>query len=165
MKTYPSSTQIILLLFCVFFCLSVGGFSGYLSSNEVYGWYLTVQKPSWNPPNWLFGPVWICLYICMGISLFLNWTNKNPETPKKLLLSLFFIQLFLNGLWSIVFFRWHATGWALVEIIALLATMIAYTFLSYKTQKWASLLFIPYILWVSFASCLTYAIWQLNKGL
>jgi benzodiazapine receptor len=165
MKTYLSSTQLIPLLFCIFFCLSVGGFSGYLTTNEVFGWYLTIQKPTWNPPNWLFGPVWTSLYICMGISLFLNWTNKNHITPKKLLLTLFFVQLFLNGLWSVVFFRWHAIGWAFIEMILLLSTMIAYAVLSYKTNKWASLLFVPYIAWVSFASFLTFTIWQLNKGL
>ncbi|MBI2004793.1 tryptophan-rich sensory protein [Patescibacteria group bacterium] len=132
-------------------------------------WYLELIKPALNPPTWMFGPVWTTLFALMGISLFLVW-KQHPyilENVRMLrvwrwAIALFFIQLVLNTLWSIIFFGLHSPGGALVEIVflwlAILATIIAF----YKISRPAAWLLVPYILWVSFAAYLNYAIWSLN---
>ncbi|MFH1473141.1 MAG: TspO/MBR family protein [bacterium] len=132
-------------------------------------WYQNLAKPALNPPAWVFAPVWITLYALMGISLFLIW-KQHPYILKnvrmlfvwKIGLAAFFIQLFLNALWSIIFFGLHSLGGALIEIVflwlAILVTIIAF----YKISRPAAWLLLPYILWVSFAGYLNYAIWMLN---
>jgi len=134
---------------------------------SIAGWYAGIVKPALNPPAWVFGPVWTTLFALMGISAFLIWSSyaKATEDKKKgirLALILFGIQLVLNTLWSIIFFGLHSPGGALIEIVflwlAILATIIAF----YKISKPAAWLLVPYILWVSFAMYLNYAIWALN---
>ena len=128
------------------------------------GWYATLIRPALNPPAWVFGPVWTTLFALMGISLFLIWKSDPSVAPKERRRGgiLFFIQLALNTLWSIIFFGLHSPGGALVEIIflwlAILATIIAFA----KISKPAAWLLVPYILWVSFAGYLNYSIWVLN---
>jgi len=127
---------------------------------SIAGWYAGIVKPAFNPPSWVFGPVWITLYFLMGISLWLVW--KSNAVPKRKAMWLFAVQLVLNTAWSIIFFGLHSPGGALVEIVflwlAILPTIIAF----YKISKPAAWLLVPYILWVSFASYLNYAIWSLN---
>ena len=126
------------------------------------GWYTGLVKPALNPPAWVFGPVWTTLFALMGISAFLIWKKGLDRRDVKIALGIFLGQLVLNTLWSIIFFGLHSPGGALVEIaflwLAILATIVTF----YKISKPAAWLLLPYILWVSFAMYLNYAIWILN---
>jgi benzodiazapine receptor len=120
------------------------------------------NKPSFNPPNWIFGPVWTTLYVLMGIAFWLVWKSNAEFSIKKRAMTFFIIQLVLNFFWSILFFSFHQLGLALVEII-LLWTFIVFSIISFfPISKTASYLLVPYVLWVSFASVLNFAIWKLN---
>jgi len=128
---------------------------------SIAGWYSGIVKPIINPPAWVFGPVWTTLFAMMGISLFLIWKNQ-MATSKNMAYRFFFIQLILNTVWSIIFFYHHNIGGALIEIVflwlAILTTMVTF----YKISKPAAWLLAPYILWVTFAVYLNFAIWSLN---
>lgn len=142
--------------------LLVGFVSGFATASSVDGWYATIVKPSFNPPNWIFAPVWTTLYILMGIASYLVW--KQPATTQRNnALRLYGVQLFLNFWWSMLFFGLQSPGWAMIEIILLLASILA-TMLAFRKQSvLASWLLLPYLLWVSFATALNVAIWQLNS--
>jgi translocator protein len=149
------------LILALVITLSVGGIAGYATANAIGGWYATLVKPSFNPPNNIFAPVWTLLYIMMGIALYLIW--KQPVSKKRNIALLFFgIQLFLNFWWSILFFNYHQLGWAFVEIIAMWVFIIVTIFAFAPLSKTAAWLLVPYVSWVSFASILNYAIWRLN---
>lgn len=150
------------LIIAVLIPLSVGSLAGYFTASSVNGWYTTLVKPSFNPPNWLFAPVWTSLYIMMGIALFLVWNSGAAEDVKRTAVTLFIVQLVLNFLWSFVFFYAQQPGWALVNII-LMWIFIFLTILWFgKISSLSAWLLVPYICWVSFASVLNYAIWKLN---
>jgi len=134
---------------------------GSSSANNLYPWYDTLIKPSFNPPSWVFSPVWITLYTLMGISLFLV-LKAEDSTDKKQGLIFFTIQLVLNGLWSIVFFGTHQILWAFIVIIFLLIFIILSIWKFYKISKTAAYILIPYLLWVSFATVLNFSLYQLN---
>ena len=141
-------------------------FAGLIGSVATYPyittWYASLQKPFFNPPNWLFGPAWLILYTLMGISLYLVWEKglKNKEVKRSVVV--FGVQLALNSLWSVLFFGLKNLMLAFIEIIALWA-FIAISIVSfYKISKKAALLLVPYILWVSFAALLNYSVWMLN---
>lgn len=128
-------------------------------------WYSILNKPGFNPPSWLFGPVWTILYLMIAVSLFLVWKNKTKikNNSKKKAYWIFGIQILLNSLWSIVFFGMHQILLACIVIILLWISIILNIFYFYKISKTASYLLIPYLLWVSFASLLNFAIWILNR--
>ncbi len=129
----------------------------------IAGWYASLQKPLLNPPAWIFGPVWILLYALMGIALFLVWKNKTgPAKRHAKAVGIFFVQLALNFLWSIIFFGLRNPGAAFIEIIILWTTIIVTIALFHKISKLAAWLLVPYILWVSFAGYLNFAIWMIN---
>ena len=131
------------------------------TSKTVDTWYLELIKPSFNPPSWLFGPVWTTLYILMGISLYLVWADRKKKFRKPAF-TFYGIQLGLNALWSILFFGLQSPLYAFIEII-FLWTAIAFTiYYFYKISKNAAYLLIPYILWVSFAAILNFSIYYLN---
>ena len=142
--------------------LAVGATSGFFTVKAIPGWYAQLNKPWFNPPNWLFSPVWTSLYIMMGISLWLVWKSNAPVKIKQPALYLFAVQLILNFFWSLIFFRQHQIGWAVTEIITMwvfiLLTIIAFA----KVNNIAAWLLVPYISWVSFATVLNYSIWALN---
>ena len=142
--------------------LSIGAFGGFATAKSVKTWYPTLTKPSFNPPNWLFAPVWTLLYILIGISAYLVWMKRDRIIHFQRTVAIYFIQLILNLAWSFIFFYLHEIGFALAEIIMLLIMIIVNAIIFYKIDKWAGLLFIPYIIWVSFASFLTYNIFILN---
>lgn len=145
-------------------CVVVGTISGLLTREGVDAWYPTIEKPSFNPPNWVFAPVWSTLYVLMGIAAGLVWheMDRQRETVKKALI-FFAIQLALNALWSFLFFGLHNPLVAFIEIILLLLMMYE-TFVQFnKVNKIAGYLFIPYLLWVGFATALNGAIWWLNR--
>jgi len=142
--------------------LSIGALGGYATAQSVKTWYPLLNKPSFNPPNWLFAPVWTSLYILIGIAAYLVWVKRDQVQHFPRTVAIYFIQLILNLAWSFIFFYLHEIGFALAEIIALLLVVILNAVMFYKIDKWAGLLFIPYILWVSFASFLTYNLFILN---
>jgi benzodiazapine receptor len=141
----------------------VGGIAGYFTSSGVEGWYATANKPWFNPPNWIFAPVWTTLYVMMGIALYLVWrTETISSSVKQTAIFLFVIQLTLNFFWSLIFFKMQQPGWAFAEIITMWLAIL-FTILWFgKISSTAAWLLVPYIFWVSFASALNYAIWKLN---
>lgn len=132
----------------------------FFTISEIPTWYSTLTKPALNPPAWIFGPVWVTLYALMGISLWLVWKSNSSE--KKRAIWLFIVQLVLNAIWSPIFFGAHSIGNALVVIVLLWAAIVLTIFVFNKISKLAAWLLVPYILWVSFATYLNYAIWILN---
>ncbi|MBK9793558.1 MAG: tryptophan-rich sensory protein [Sphingobacteriales bacterium] len=153
----------IKLFISIFICMAVGGISGYLTASEIPGWYMSLNKPGFNPPNWIFAPVWTTLYILMGVSFWLIWKSSVDEAVKNRAMLFFIIQLVLNFFWSIIFFSFHQLGFAMAEIV-LLWIFILFSIISfYPISKAASYLLIPYICWVSFASVLNFAVWRLNS--
>ena len=128
---------------------------------EIQGWYATLQKPSFNPPDWIFGPVWTTLYALMAISAWLVWRPAG-FAGARLPLAVFLIQLVLNTLWSILFFGQHEIGAALVDIALLWLAIVLMIVLFIRRHRLAGLLQVPYLAWVSFASVLNYEIWRLN---
>lgn len=149
------------LFVCVAIPLVVGGTAGFYTVSEIGSWYSTLQKPWFNPPNWIFGPVWTTLYIVMGYSCWRIWNTPAGKARRNALI-VYGIQLFLNFWWSILFFHFQQIGLALIEIGLLWISLIVMIVQFYKLDKPAGLLQIPYILWVSFASLLTAAIYTLN---
>jgi len=128
----------------------------------ISSWYQFLNKPSFSPPNWLFGPVWTTLYILMGISSFLIWQEKEKNEKAGRILKIYFLHFFLNALWSILFFGLKNILLGFLEII-ILWLVIGYLLISfYKIKKIAALLWLPYFLWVSFATILNFAILKLN---
>ncbi len=152
------------ILVCVASCLAIGFLSGQVTKEAIFTWYPTIIKPSFNPPNWIFPPVWSLLFTFMGIAAGLVWTkiDDNKEFVKKALI-FFVIQLALNALWSYLFFGLQNPMLALIEIV-ILWLMIYETYSQFsKTDKIAGYLFIPYLAWVGFAMVLNANIWWLNK--
>jgi tryptophan-rich sensory protein len=156
--------KITRILTVVVTCLVIGYFSGMVTRSAITTWYPTLVKPSFNPPNWIFAPVWSMLYIMMGVAAGLVWNRIDVEKEiVKKALTFFAIQLALNALWSYLFFGLKNPMLAGVEVI-LLWLMIFETYSKFvKINKIAGYLFIPYLLWVSFASVLNISIWWLNR--
>ena len=149
------------LFLCILGPLVIGGISGSATANSINTWYITLNKPFFNPPNYLFGPVWTLLYALMGISLFLILQTPKSDLRKKSVL-IFCIQIFLNFWWSIIFFKYQLLGLALIEIVMIWMSILLMILTFRKLNKTAAYLQIPYLLWVSFATLLTASIWYLN---
>ncbi|MBL0343094.1 MAG: tryptophan-rich sensory protein [Bacteroidetes bacterium] len=149
------------LIGCVLLTLSVGGVSGLATASGINNWFMELNKPFFNPPNYLFGPVWTLLYCLMGISLFLILQSPLKELKRKAIF-IFAIQLSLNFLWSFIFFKFQLIGLAFLEIILIWISILAMIINFYKIDRIAAGLQIPYLLWVSFASVLNGAIFWLN---
>jgi len=145
-------------------CLVIGYLSGMMTKESITTWYPTVIKPFFNPPNWVFAPVWSILYIMMGIAGGLVWNKiETDEKNVKTAFKYFIVQLGLNAIWSFIFFYLHNPFLALVEIV-LLWLMIYETYNQFKLiDKKAALLMIPYLAWVIFAMILNGAVWWLNR--
>ncbi len=140
---------------------NLAGFLGSLSTiSSIPTWYAGLQKPSFNPPNWVFGPVWTMLYTLMGISFYLIWTSKSKL--KNTAMIIFGIQLLLNAIWSPLFFGLKNPLLAFIDIILMWISIVATIIIFYKIKPMAAYLLIPYILWVSFAALLNFSLWQLN---
>ena len=153
--------QCVGLVVFVLICFAVAGLGGLVTASNIPNWYAGIAKPTWNPPNWIFGPVWSCLYLMMAVSAWLVWRQVGLAGT-KLPLALFAVQLGLNSLWSILFFGLHSPGMAAVDIVllwtAILATLVAF----WKRSRWAGILLVPYLAWVSFAAVLNLVIWRMN---
>ena len=127
-------------------------------------WYAALAKPWWNPPNWIFGPVWTVLYVLMAVAAWLVWRQAGFAGAGPAL-GLFLVQLALNALWSYLFFGLHRIDWALADILALWAAILAVLILFWRVQATAGALLLPYLAWVSFATVLNFALWRLNRDL
>ena len=125
-------------------------------------WYASLNKPSWNPPSWIFGPVWSLLYLLMAVAAWRVWMHGGWRGQKGAL-RLYLIQLVLNALWTPLFFGLRQPGWAFVEILMLLAAVIATMLAFFKVSRLAGSLLVPYALWVAFASCLNGTLWWMNR--
>jgi benzodiazapine receptor len=143
--------------------LAVGGLSGFATARGVQEWYPTLVKPSFNPPSWVFGPVWTLLYLMMGIAAFLVWQKGWETGAVKTALALFAIQLILNGLWSVLFFGLRMPGLAFAEILLLWVSIGGTIVLFWRLAPVAGVLLLPYEAWVTFAAVLNGAIWALNR--
>ncbi len=143
--------------------LLVGGLSSALTMDGLRVWYRTIRRPAWNPPDWVFGPVWTTLYLMMGVALVQVVRSEEDRAARQLGLGLFALQLVLNFGWSWIFFANHDLGGALVEILALWLA-IAATIAAFATvRRSAAALLLPYLAWTTFATALTAAIWSLNR--
>ena len=162
MTTEKSRFQFLPFVICIAIPICVGFVGSLLTMESVKTWYTTINKPSFNPPNGIFGPVWTSLFILMGIASYLVWKQRKTSSRYYTAAMLYLIQLVFNLGWSFLFFYQQQIGLALVEIIILLALIISTAVYFYKINKVAGWLFVPYILWVSFASYLTYSIYILN---
>lgn len=177
-----SKNSLGLLLFSILISLSAGVIGSLGTAESVSTWYVTLNKPYFNPPNWLFGPVWTTLYILMGIALYLVWKQlvkpagvlgwfryqlqktfrKKKRDRIKTAVVFFFIHLVVNALWSIVFFGLKEVGAAFIVIMLLWVMILYLVYEFFRIEKKAGILLLPYLLWVSFASVLNYSIWMLN---
>jgi translocator protein len=156
-----SVSQWLVLALFVMICLGTAGLGAAWTNLSVGDWYATLNKPSWNPPKWVFGPVWTTLYIMMAIAAWLVWQSKGLADAWLQLL-LFGVQSFLNAAWSALFFSMRNPGIAFADIVllwfAILATIIAFG----RVSNLAALLLFPYLAWVSFATALNWSIWRVN---
>lgn len=157
-----SSGNIIKLIASVVLCQAAGILGSLATMPSIPGWYKGLAKPAFNPPNAIFGPVWITLYLLMGIALFFVWRLGFGTRGVKTAVVLFLVQLALNALWSWVFFGGHNLGLGFV-VIVLLWMFILLTIISFfGLSRAAGWLLVPYLLWVTFASVLNFSIWRLN---
>jgi tryptophan-rich sensory protein len=145
----------------ILLCLGIGALSGIATSSGVKTWYIDIIKPVFNPPNYVFAPVWTVLYFLMGVSFYLILQGpKSVEKSKAI--RLFLLQLTLNFAWSFLFFKFHLIGIAFIEIILIWLAVLAMILQFYKVNRLAAKLQIPYLLWLSFATVLNASIWWLN---
>ncbi|OGZ78235.1 MAG: hypothetical protein A2358_04185 [Candidatus Staskawiczbacteria bacterium RIFOXYB1_FULL_37_44] len=175
-------------LVSIIICEAAGAVGSIFTAPEIKEWYATLAKPAINPPNWIFGPVWTTLFILMGISLYLVWSKNFKVVPasakamawrgnpwnkysqkfysgswqKANVIIIFSLQLFLNILWSVIFFGFHQTGIAFFELLMLWFAILYVIVNFYRISKPSAYLLIPYLLWVSFAGFLNLSIWLLN---
>ncbi|MBK8984153.1 MAG: tryptophan-rich sensory protein [Ignavibacteria bacterium] len=155
-------SNIIKLIVSIIICQLAGIIGTFFTADSIPGWYAGLIKPDFNPPNWIFAPVWILLYLMMGVSLFLVWREDLKNAVVKKAFYIFMVQLLFNTLWSIVFFGFQSISGGLV-IIILLWLLIIYTILNFlKISRTSGILLIPYLLWVTFAAILNFFIFKLN---
>lgn len=141
-------------------CLLAGYIGSQFTFVSVKTWYHTIKKPSWNPPNWIFAPVWTLLYVMMAVAAWRVWENADEPLGPMLL---FALQLGLNMIWSAIFFGMRNIRWAFLEITLLWAAVVTTAVVFYRIDTWAGLLFVPYVLWVIFAAFLNLTILTLNR--
>lgn len=159
MKTnHTPSCSLFALVGWVLLCFAAASLGGFFGPGE---WYAALKKPAWNPPGWIFGPVWTALYIMMAVAAWLVWKQGGFKTHRRAL-TMFLVQLALNALWTPLFFGLHWTGVAFAEIV-LLWLAIAATLAAFRSVRpLAAWLLTPYLAWVSFAAVLNFTLWRLN---
>jgi len=145
-------------------CFAVAGAGGAITASSVGGWYQALAKPAFNPPDWIFGPVWTVLYALIAVAgwrawRLRGWTTRGALNPELLAWA---VQLGLNLCWSFVFFGARLIGAALIEIVVLLAAIVVTTRLFWRVDRTAALLLVPYAAWVAYATLLNAALWRLN---
>ena len=142
-------------------CLLVSALGGAVTATSVTSWYPTLVKPTFNPPNWAFGPVWTVLYICMAVAAWRVWRQRSAP-GRGVALSVFGVQLALNLAWSFIFFGAQRIDLAMVDIVLLLLSIVVTAVLFWRIDRPAGLLFVPYIVWVGYAATLTLSLLILN---
>ena len=155
-------SDILKLVASVILCQIAGFLGSLFTTPAIPTWYKTLNKPSFTPPTWIFSPVWISLFILMGISLYFVWRRADHPQFKAALI-FFFVQLILNVLWSVAFFGLKSPFLGLVDIVALWIAIFLTIQHFLKVSKFAGVLLIPYLLWVSFATLLNFSLWILNR--
>lgn len=158
-----NKSQIFKLIASLALPLGLGAIAGLYTAEAVPEWYETLNRPSFNPPNWLFGPVWTTLYIVLGISLFIIW-KQSASKERNLAIFVFLIQQALNFGWSFIFFFFNMIGFALIEIIFLWISIVTMLVLFYRIKPIAAYINIPYLIWVTFATILNASYYLLNKS-
>jgi translocator protein len=153
-----STNSWLALVLLLVLCFAVAGVGGMATAPSIPNWYSDLAKPSWTPPSWVFGPVWLMLYLSMAVAAWLVWRRDNAAVP----MMLFCIQLFLNAAWSCLFFGLHSPGAAFIDIVLLWLAIAATTVVFWRRSMLAGVLFVPYLIWVSFAAVLNFVIWRLN---
>ncbi len=151
--------KLLLSLVITFIAAAIGSI---FTMPSISTWYSTLQKPAFTPPNWAFGPVWTILYILMAISFYLVWLKRSKKNQLIGPITIYYIQLVLNVLWSVVFFGFRNMLGGMAVILVLWAAILVMIYKFYRVDKRAAYLLIPYILWVSIASLLNYFVWVLN---
>ena len=157
-KSLPSPLLSLLVLagwILITFCAALAGML-----SPPGDWYASLNKPSWNPPGWIFGPVWTALYLMMAVAAWLVWRRDRWRQP----LGFYLMQLLLNAAWTPVFFGAREIGWALVVIIALWVAILLTLLAFLRVSKPAGWLLMPYLAWVSFATILNFTLWRMNPG-
>jgi translocator protein len=158
----PKRSRDLLGLFAfIILCLAVSGGGGAITATSVDTWYQALEKPPFNPPDWLFAPVWTALYILMGIAAWRIWRLRSLE-PTRTAFAVFGVQLCLNLAWSFLFFGLQRVDLALLEIVILLIAIITNTIVFWRIERLAGLLFVPYAVWVTYATILNASLWLLN---
>jgi benzodiazapine receptor len=162
-KSMMDMNGILKFVICILASFAAGGIGSLFTFKSIPSWYAGLKKPPYTPPDGAFGPVWTTLYILMGISVFLIWRNGLAVNGAMLAFILFWIQLVLNGLWSVIFFGMKSKGGGVITIIVLWLLILATIISSFRVSPWSGALLIPYICWVSIATYLNIGIWLLNK--
>ncbi|MEM1155327.1 MAG: TspO/MBR family protein [Pseudomonadota bacterium] len=160
MSAYSVPNQFAGLVLWFIVCFAASAI-GALASVQARSFYQQLTQPAWAPPGWVFGPVWTILFAFMAIAVWLVWRNGGFQ-PNRTALTVFFIQLGFNALWSWLFFAWNLGMMAFIEVLILWLFILATLVLFWRKSKLAGALFMPYLLWVSFAAALNYSLWQLN---
>lgn len=158
-----NKSQIFKLIASLALPLGLGAIAGLFTAGAVPEWYATLNRPSFSPPNWVFGPVWTTLYLIMGFSLFLIW-KQSASKARNIAIFAFLFQQILNFAWSFIFFYFNMIGLALIEIILLWISIVIMLVLFYKIKPIAAYINIPYLLWVTFATILNASYYFLNRG-
>ena len=151
------------LVVSIIACLAAGAIGSIFTRQAIPTWYATLEKPAFNPPNWLFAPAWTLLYIMMGIAAFLVWRKGLENRQVRVALIVFLVQLVLNALWSVAFFGLESPVYGLIVIAALWVAILFTVWKFYRISLAASVLMWPYLLWVTFAAVLNSSIWLLNR--
>jgi len=154
--------KVLKFIASIIICQSAGIFGSLATFEAVPGWYITLEKPFFAPPNWIFGPVWIILYFLMGVSLYIVWENELKSKTRNIFFVVFGIQLILNTLWSSLFFGLKSPLLGLIDILILDVMLVVTIFYAKRVSKYAAMLLIPYMVWIIIASVLNYAIMVLN---
>lgn len=152
----------IRFLFSIIICQLAGIIGSIFTAPSVQTWYAALQKPSFTPPDWIFAPAWIFLYLLMGISLYIVWKEGLKKKIVKTGVSIFAVQLILNSAWSFLFFGIRNPFLAFIEIIMLWTAIFLTMLVFFRIKKEAFYLLLPYLLWISFALVLNFSIWRLN---
>ena len=165
MKNKENTRQKLFLLLCIIGCEAAGGIGAVFTTPKIDTWYRTLEKPFFNPPDWIFFPVWTVLYALLGVVLFLLFRahQKKPSKTTQLALTLFFVQLVMNTAWSILFFGLEQLFVSAIEIIVFWVVTLVLCIISFRLDRRVSYLLFPYLAWVAFAAALNWSIWFLNR--
>jgi translocator protein len=155
--------DVIKLVECILACFAAAGIGSLFTFKAIPNWYAGLKKPPYTPPNWAFGPVWTFLYVLMSISVFLVWQKGLAVNGASLAFNLFWIQLAVNVIWSIIFFGMKSPRGGIITIVLLWLLILSTIITAFRVSGWAGSLLIPYLAWVTVATYLNIGVWLLNR--